>query len=413
MKEIKNDFVTEIKGLLGDYIVDEKQLNRFFNMYEVKEQSSNNLVSLINDFYARQLKIEYDHAKERMQIDRTITYARKVLSKDRYLELLHKLAHLCIANGKLNFAFEITNKILKENLSDNQKADAYLLLSDAFSYQADWNNSLDALAKANQIFTAIQNRVGIIKCENMMGVIHGEKRNLPEAREHFQNCLNYLQDGEEFELTASIESNLGIIKNVQGEYDSAEKHFEKALRYFESVNNYRLAAETRQNIGMLYFNKNELDTAIHHFDKNIEAGLNHKLMSVLSIAYISKANALLGVNDLEAANAFADKALEVSHLIDDKLTIADVYKTKSIIERKKKNYQQAENYLQTSLRINNSKENNLNAAEIEKELGELYSETNDAAKKDQALNDSLKRYQEMEIPESVKKIEEMLSAQSL
>ncbi|MCK7537641.1 MAG: tetratricopeptide repeat protein [Marinilabiliales bacterium] len=95
-------------------------------------------------------------------------------------------------------------------------------------------------------------------------------------------------------------------------------------------------------------------------DKSIEIAQENKLMPVLALSYLSKANILLAMENCEAALAFADKALEVSHVIDDKLSIADVYRTKSIIEKKMKNYSKAENYLQSSLRLNKNKENVLN-----------------------------------------------------
>ncbi len=51
------------------------------------------------------------------------------------------------------------------------------------------------------------------------------------------------------------------------------------------------------------------------------------------------------------ANAFADKSMEVAHKINDKLTIAEVYKIKGIIQRTVKNFILAENYFETSLRL--------------------------------------------------------------
>ena len=107
--------------------------------------------------------------------------------------------------------------------------------------------------------------------------------------------------------------------------------------------------------------------------------------------------------------AFANKALEISHLIDDKLSIADVYRTKSMIERKIKNFRLAENYLQSSLRANTNSGNNLNCAEAKMELGQLYGEMELKTERDEMLNQSLKQYQDLNIVDRAKKVESLLS----
>ena len=408
MKELKKEFAEEIKNLLSNY-VDEKELSSFISKFEVSDSAKNSSTEVINNFYAQQLKIEYSFGKDRMQIDRTITFAQKNLPKEKYLELLKRLAQLCISNGKLSFATEILIKLLKQSSNDKEKADSYLLLSDVFSRRADWNKSIEALEKANELFVKTGNRNGNSKCENMLGVIHGEKGNLRQAQEHFDKCLGLLDRGEERELVASVESNLAIIMNIQGKYEKAAFYFEKALLYFETVKDYRRIAELRQNIGMLYFNINEYEAALEEVDISICIALDKKLMPVLALSYLSKANLLLALNDSDAALAFANKALEISHLIDDKLSIADIYRTKSLIERKIRNFRQAENYLQSSLRLNTNSGNDLNTAEAKMELGELYGEMELKTDSEKMLNESLKQYQDLNIVDRARKIESMLT----
>lgn len=408
MKELQKEFAEEIRNLLSNY-VEENELNGFISRFETSGSAKNGSGEIINNFYTQQLKIEYSFGKDRMQIDRTITFAKKTLTKEKYLDLLKGLSQLCIANGKLSFAFEILNKLQKESSDNNGKGEALLLLSDMFSRRADWNSSIDALKKADELFLKTGNGNGRSKCQNMLGVIFGEKGNLSEAREHFEKCLQLINRGEERELAASVESNIGIVLNIQGEYEQSVEYFEKALRYFESAKNFRRIAELRQNIGMLYVNKNQHEAALREFDRSIEIALEHKLMPVLALSYLSKANLLLSLNECEAAKAFADKALEVSHVIDDKLSIADIYRIKSIIERKMKNYAQAEDYLHSCLRLNSKVANTLNQAEAKMELADLYGEMDRKTDKEKLLNESLKYYQDMQIPDRVKKVEEMLS----
>ncbi len=409
MEEQKNKFIETIKNLLSSY-VEENELINFISKFEVKNAAKSDTSQLINKFYAQQLKIKYSFGRDRMQIDRTITFAQKTLPKEKYLDLLKNLAQLCISNGKLSFAFEILHKLLKQNLNEVQQAEAFLLLSDVFSRRANWNKSIEALEKADDLFSKNDDKSGCSKCQNMLGVIYGEKGNTLKAKEHFEKCLELLDSREQKELEASVHSNLGIILNIHGDYAQAAAYFEKALRYFESIQNYRRIAELRQNIGMLLFNKNENDAALKEIDLCIEISLKNKLMPVLALSYLSKANILLAMGNCEAALAFADKALEVSHVIDDKLSIADVYRTKSIIERKTNNFKQAENYLYSSIRLNQNKDNVLNTAEAKMELGDLYGQMELTSDKENMLRESLSEYRKLDITDRVKQVEEMLSS---
>lgn len=408
MTSNENIFSSEIKSLLSGYI-QQDELNNFFEKFSLNKSADNGSAQMINKFYAQQLKIEYSFGQERMQLDRTITYAQKVLSNDKFVELLNQLALLCISKGKLNFAAEILNKLLKSCDDKKHHGAAYLLSADVYTRRADWLRSIDALKKADILYQELADKVGRAKCQNMLGVICGEKGNLPDAKVYFEKCLELLGSDEERELAASVQSNIGIILNIQGHYDKSAEYFEKALRYFELVQDFRRVAEIRQNIGMLFLNKNDNDAALNAIDASIEIALEKKLMPVLALSYLTKANILLELNELDASLTFINKALEVGHIIDDKLTIADAYKTKSILQKKMNNFDAAENYLESSLRINRDKENVLNSAEVKMELGNLYGEMGQQKEKDKYLTETINDYKLIECFDRVKKLEEILS----
>jgi tetratricopeptide (TPR) repeat protein len=115
------------------------------------------------------------------------------------------------------------------------------------------------------------------------------------------------------------------------------------------------------------------------------------------------------LEDFSSASQFADKAMEVCHQIDDKLSIADIYRTKSIIERKLNNYPLAESYLQSSLRLNEKMKNTLNVAETSYELASLYGDLTRQDEKQKYLREALTRYREVQAEERVQKIEKLLT----
>ena len=128
----------------------------------------------------------------------------------------------------------------------------------------------------------------------------------------------------------------------------------------------------------------------------------------LGINYLSKAYVYTQQSDYELAEAFANKSMEVAYKLNDKITIAEIYKVKGIIQRNKNNYDVAENYLLTGLRLNNEIGNLLNQAESSYELGLLYYMKNDKEKSKKYYSDALKYYRKIKAQEEIKEIEDRL-----
>ncbi|NWF89301.1 MAG: tetratricopeptide repeat protein [Ignavibacteriaceae bacterium] len=406
MENNKQEFQTDIDSLLNKFL-NEAELQKF-NDKIVQGETNNKTLGIINDFYNRQLKVDYGFIKERMEIDRAITFANKNLDKKRFVQLLMKLGQVCTSHGKLNLAYEVINKAVKESVNPKDRAESLLLLSDIHSRRAEWLVSIEILNEAKKIFEAFGDIIGVAKCENMLGSIFGERGELEEAKAHFINSLICWNSGEDKEMAAIIEGNLGIIENIQGNYDDALDYFCRALEKLEVLGSYRRIAEIKHNVGMLYVHKNELEKALLQFDQCINISLKENLLPVLSTTYLSKANVLIKMGDYDAALVFADKSMEIAHQIDDKLTIADVYRTRSSIEIQFKNYEKAENYLLTSLTLNEKLKNILNMAETCLQLGKLYELLSITDKKEEYLLRSLKYYREANASESIQKLEEML-----
>ncbi|MCH9029232.1 MAG: hypothetical protein IH819_06365 [Bacteroidetes bacterium] len=112
--------------------------------------------------------------------------------------------------------------------------------------------------------------------------------------------------------------------------------------------------------------------------------------------------------NLWLANAFAEKSMEVAYKLNDKITIAEVYKIKGIIQRNKNNFDVAENYLLTSLRLNSETGNKLNYAETSYELGILFKLSNDNKKSKKYFTNALEYYKMIEAEEEIKEIEKLI-----
>jgi len=408
MKNSIDKFEIELNGLLKRYFNDD-ELNRLNLNINPPKEGSDKITGMINDFYRNQLQIDINNCSERIKIDKTITFSEKTLQQDKFYKFLLDLSQLCLSLGRLNFSNELFKKVKRNSNNTALKAESLIGLADVFSRRANWQRSLRTIKEAESLYRELNDDSGLAKCENLLGSIYGERGDLAKAKVYFLNALSLINPENDLELAANLDTNLGIIDNIQGNTDDSIKHLTNALVSYNRLGNNRRITETKHNIGMVYLESGDYESALAAFDEGIELAKQGGFMSTLCLIYLAKSQVLIAMNDIYYASGFADKALDISNTTDDKLTSADIYRVKGIIERLRKNYNDAESFLLNSLRMNTSLKNEENIAETSFELAVLYEEKNDSQSKNSYLTSALNYFKQINAFNKVKKIEDMLN----
>lgn len=404
-------FESELEILLGEYFSREDFTK--LGLYTKNAHSSENEISdKISELYKKQLNIDAEDSNLRMQIDKAITLAEKKFDKERFFSFTLDLGSICMARGRINLAQEIFDKARRRSHNKRIKAKSLIGLADVNSRRANWTRGLACISEAESIYKELNDQSGLADCSNMMGSIMGELGNLEDAKKYFNNSLQFARAGEDNDLLAKIEANLGVVNGILGNSDESIEHLKKALILYKEEHNNKRVAEIYHNIGMNYSQTGNIDSAIDAFDNGIDYADRDQTFSILTLLYLAKADALIARNNFDEAKSFADKALELSHYLDDKLTIADIYKVQGIISRAKKDYQSAEAYFLMSLRINANLKNEGNFAESSYELGLLNKEVGNEDKSKFYLNQALDYYQKIPSNGKVKNIENLIGLNS-
>ena len=110
------------------------------------------------------------------------------------------------------------------------------------------------------------------------------------------------------------------------------------------------------------------------------------------------------------AALFTDKALDVCNKVKDRLSVADIYKVKGIIERELGEFKKSENFLKTSLMMNIELGNKLNEAETSVELGRLYEKLKDKKKSSECFMNAIFYYRGQGSKKKIREIEQLLTA---
>ena len=343
-----------------------------------------------------------------------ITLAEQKLTQPRYIEFLLGLGDYAISIGEYAFAIETHKKILNESKKDdnlkNLAANACYSIGEIYSREAKWTECFEYTKKAFSLFKQQNDLKGCARCENLLGTVYGDHGDLKEAANHFEESLRYLDEKKDAILIGKIEINLGIINNIYSNYDQALFYYNRALVNFQRLNDHHKLAQIRHNIGITYVKKRDYAGALKELDKSIAISLNDSIYSILGISYITKAFIYAQKEDVDLSKAFAEKAMEICYKTNDKLSVAEIYKVEGIIERIQKNYTSAENYLNTSLRINREYRNRLNTAETSLELGILYKEWKKPDMAEKAFGAALKYFKKINAVHEIKNIEKYLTA---
>lgn len=408
MRITYNKFEMELNSFLKTYLKDES-FDLLQERLNLPELDSDSTTKRINEFYKEQLHIDNHQSKDRIRIDRIITFSQKRLNTEKFSNFLNELAHICLSEGKLDIASEIFRKSYKLTNSDHTKAESLLGLADIYARRAKLVKSLDTLKKAKTLFKSISDVRGVAKCENIFGTIYGELGDIHQAKKHFLTSLSLIDREKDLEFAASLYTNLGIVNNIQGFYNDSLNHLNKALNIYTKLNDHKNASEVRINMGIVNLDSGNFDEAISLLDTTIEISKVGHFNSVLCLAYHIKSQVLIKLEDYYYASEFSNKALEMSHNLSDRLAVADIYKVKGVIERNLGNYTVAETNLLNSLRINESMNNEMNAAETAFELGLLYEKMNDSQQKHSYLKKAKEYYKKIESLVNVERIDSMLA----
>jgi len=402
-----SDFEKELDKLLGQYLGD-GELNRLNLKINPSKEGSDKIAGMINDFYKSQLQTENNNCRERIKIDRSITFSEKVLRPDNFYDFLLDLGQLCLSRGRFNLANELFKKVKRNGNKTILEVESLIILADVFSKRANWQRSLRKIEEAESIYRELNDSSNLAKSKNLMSSIYEESGDLTKSKDCFLSALSLINPENDLELTANLNVNLGILDNMLGNTDDSIKHLTNALVIYNKLRDNRCIAETMNNIGVVYLESSDYESALEAFDEGIKIAKQGGLISTLCLIYLAKSQALIAMDDIYNAAGFADKALDLSDTTDDKLTSADIYRVKGIMERRRKNYNAAKIFLQNSLEMHTSLKNTTSIAETSFESGLLNDDVDNEREKPDWLQKSLRYNSDIDATRNVTMFEEIL-----
>jgi len=239
-------------------------------------------------------------------------------------------------------------------------------------YREQWKR-FDMLSKrALAIYNRLHDNIGKAWVQMALGNIATERGMLKVAEKHYSQVLSTAEQAKNAKLLAVTNNNLGNLWSIRGGWEKALGYYQRSILGSERHGDIRHLTMTYGNLGLTFMRQGEYREALAYFEKGL------RYASKFEDIY-NKGNLLVGIaelyfhlSDFALSSAYATNALAVYYKMDNKSGVAECYKVKGMIERELKNWETAETYLQTGLKLNQEVGNLLNVGEIYYELAVLH-----------------------------------------
>jgi tetratricopeptide (TPR) repeat protein len=140
----------------------------------------------------------------------------------------------------------------------------------------------------------------------------GQIGNFEEGKIYCEKGLsNAIEIGELITLGFS-EMYYGFYYSSKADWRLGVEHFEKSTKYFEEADWPFLLSVAWSGLGIGYSFLGDVETARKHIEKGIEIQRNSGAESLLSMHYWFLSNVHFDSDDLQKAQGFAEKAVEIS-----------------------------------------------------------------------------------------------------
>jgi|GEM_PF-4386537 len=177
------------------------------------------------------------------------------------------------------------------------------------------------------------------------GLVHRLKSEFPAALDTFQRVLAYYESVGDTARTTSPLFNLGVVYNLIGDYDRSLQYYYRELEVNERFYGPKSIANSLNSIANLQRNRGNLEEAKATYQRarSLIEPLDDPYMQ--ATVYGNLATNELLVGQLDSAQYWAEKSLEIDRNLERNWGIAHSLMTLGQIAQQQGRLEQAENYL--------------------------------------------------------------------
>ena len=282
----------------------------------------------------------------------------------------------------------------------------YRLRYNLYNNQLDKTAALKAISNSISYYEKAKNHKGVVLSTMNKGNIFLFKGDSETALKNYLLALKLAENNNFINEMGLLNKNIGVVFSNLEKNDEALKYAYKAFQLFIKVKNEKEIGACYINIGNCYFNKYDANNALKNYEKGIEyatklkdsinlgilynnigtiyiedkkdtiKGVNYLLKSLdikdrnndtndILFQYTNTASLLAKISKHDQAKMYLEKALTMAKKANNKIELAEIYKTYSKINKEKKDFKNALFYNEIYIKYKDSLLNEENNKAVE------------------------------------------------
>lgn len=221
--------------------------------------------------------------------------------------------------------YEHALDLLRHSAADTLKARTYTGLGAIKKLTGDFPEASSYFFKALNIYEHRKNEVGIAVANNHLAEIYQLKRDFILAKDHLQIAMRALNKQKSHFAYIDSAHSLANIYGMAGDYSSAMKLDEEGIRIADSINSPKLKSPFYDNKANCFLYSNQLDSAQFYFNKCLEIDRMTQNPKQIADTYSNLGQLAAFRKDFPKAEQHLKKSIEILQQIDSKPNLLKSY----------------------------------------------------------------------------------------
>ena len=244
----------------------------------IRYAKENNLTGQYALYHSYRADVETDIAKKKYFFKKYLVLVDTIKKPIPYATVLGRMSRLYASQSQWDSAEYYTYRSLdvKKNAVKNHPDSAfykqslghgYNLLSSIMLNQSKYQEAMEAIYNALNIFTELNDTNSMAASYLNLGVIHYYHNDTVSALKSYQKAYSLSQNNEWRYKKASALNNMGTIYLQMKEYDIADSLYREALEIRLEIGPKSIIAGIYDNLGIIAKNKKKYVLALEYYQK--------------------------------------------------------------------------------------------------------------------------------------------------
>lgn len=307
--EIRFHFLESIKQYAKEKLASDGELNRKHLSYfkKIADQSMMHKTGIDQRQWVKIINTETDNVRA------SINWAVEN-EPGSACDMVNQLTDYWNIKGNFNEGLQICKKLLdsKLNVTEIQKANTLYNAGIMSNYLGNLSDAEKFSSESLTIFRKIEDKTGIAKCLNVLGVVSATNPSkVNQLRDYYNEALLLAKETNNESVLANVLYNLSFLAIADGNSDLALNYRLEALDLYRKLKDIHQVSMTLSSLAVFEYRRKNFEKALFYNEESL--GISYELDDkyLISINLINFGNIYKGQGDFDSAFRLYNESLTI------------------------------------------------------------------------------------------------------